>query len=368
MRRPLPAFVLPTSFLIAGIWWQLLAGISFLLLQVFTLATCFALLVIAQHAHAMHACVSAKYVHATDSDNALLAALLTLFFFSGALLFCAHKMHHAIIAARFDGQFTSMTGRVYAIQRDNTRARDTVDLYTFACDNEAIHACIRCSLPAKSNIEIGDYLHINDTPLGAPKGRYRLFLERQGISLTSSPTLESTTLLSRPLFSIYRLLDHLHEHAHTTTMRALSSQSAALVSPMFFGIKAHGDTDSDQFLFTGTSHLLARSGLHVALCLLLWRFLLGVLPIPLFMQNLLLLCFALLYGALTRPSISFLRGLAIFVLYTAGSLLGRRLQFLHLLTFCCLCILLWNPYHLFFLDFQLTFGITFALAFAYHLG
>ena len=146
---------------------------------------------------------------------------------------------------------------------------------------------------------------------------------------------------------------------------ALPEKTSALLSTMFLGVRTDDTLTQNQFLYAGVSHLLARSGLHVALCLLLWQLLSSLVPLPIVASKLLLVGFALLYGLLTNASISFMRLLFFFVLYTTGIILGRSVQALHLLLLLCLCMLLWNPYHVFFLDFELTFALTGAFAFAY---
>ncbi len=215
------------------------------------------------------------------------------------------------------------------------------------------------------NIEPGDMLHITNAPIDCPSGDYGRYLHRLGITYTTHALHENITLLYRPKVSLARLISHISKRLYQAMQSALPEKTSALLSTMFLGVRADDTSVQNQFLYGGVSHLLARSGLHVALCLLLWQLLLSLMPLPLAAEKLLLVLFALLYGLLTNVSISFMRALYFFVLYTAGIILGRSVQALHLLLFICLCMLLWNPYHLFFLDFELSFALTGAFAFAY---
>ena len=224
---------------------------------------------------------------------------------------------------------------------------------------------IRCITQEQSNIETGDILAIKNAPFDAPTGSYGRYLHRAGITHTAHVLHENITLLRRPSISFARLISHISKRLHHAMQSALGDKTKNLLCQMFLGTSRDDAAMQNQFLYLGVSHLLARSGLHVALYLLLWQLLLSLLPVPFIVRNIVLVLLALLYGLLTSVSISFMRALCFFVLYQARTILGRDVRALHLLFLLCLCMLLYNPYHLFFLDFGLTFSLTCAFAFAY---
>ncbi len=316
--------LLPTAALIGGIWWQESAQAP---LQLLLFLSCASLLLIKTHK---------------------LIATGALFFFSGALLLCAHEHSNAIQAPR------ALCGAVHNKWHNDKRECDVFEIDS-----------IQCTTSPQSNIEIGDVLLVKNTPFEAPAGDYGRYLHRAGITHTAQVLAENITLLHRPAISFARLVSHIAERLQHAMQSTLSTKTSTLLSQMFLGVARDDATMQNQFLYGGVSHLLARSGLHVALYLLLWQALLTLLPLPLIMRNILLALLAMLYGLLTSVSISFVRALSFFVLYQARTILGRDVTTLHLLFLLCLCMLLFNPYHVFFLDFELTFALTSAFAFAY---
>ena len=277
-----------------------------------------------------------------------LIATGALFFFSGALLLCAHETQNAIRPPR------ALFGVVQNFWHDTTRERDVFEIRR-----------TRCTTKQSSNIEPGDILRIENTSFDAPSGPYGRYLHRAGITNTADVSQENITLLYRPTISFSRLVSHASKRLEIAMQSSLSENTKTLFSKLILGGRQRDEAMQNQFQYAGVSHLLARSGLHVALCLLLWQALFAIVPLPIIARHLLLILFALLYGLLTSTSISFMRAIYFFVLLQARIILGKDVQALHVLTLICLCMLLWNPYHLFFLDFQLTFALTFAFAFAY---
>ena len=111
----------------------------------------------------------------------------------------------------------------------------------------------------------------------------------------------------------------------------------------------------------GISHYLARSGLHMILFILIWTMVLQFLPVHISVKRVAIAALCIIYSILTWPSISFCRSFFVFLLCQVGMIVNFQVNFLHLLTTTCLLILLFNPIQLFFLDFQLTFSLSFAL-------
>ncbi|MFC1845655.1 ComEC/Rec2 family competence protein [Candidatus Dependentiae bacterium] len=107
---------------------------------------------------------------------------------------------------------------------------------------------------------------------------------------------------------------------------------------------------------------MARSGLHLVIFMFLWGIIFSFIPLPFTYKQLALIGLGLFYCLLSWTSISFIRAISIFLLYKISPLLHKQGQLLHLLTIICLVTLIWNPAQLLFLDFQLSFGLTLALA------
>ena len=112
----------------------------------------------------------------------------------------------------------------------------------------------------------------------------------------------------------------------------------------------------------GILHLLARSGLHLIFFILLLRLLLQLLPCAYPIKQLILLLAVVFYSALSWPSIPFIRASYLFFLYSIALFFRYPTHFLHFLSVVCCATLINNPMQLFAIEFQLSFGITGALA------
>jgi len=176
-------------------------------------------------------------------------------------------------------------------------------------------------------------------------------------------------VLTRPDWNINRWLWDWRHTVYKKMEEKLSPVAQQYCGLMFLGNKQQPSIDSMRTAFNrwGLAHYLARSGLHIVLFIIMWTLLLRLVPIHLRFKRLLLILLCIAYDLLSWSSIPFARAYYVFLLMQAGHLLGRAVNFLHLLTLTCLVILLLNPMQLFFLDFQLSFALTFTLVFFAHI-
>jgi Competence protein len=146
----------------------------------------------------------------------------------------------------------------------------------------------------------------------------------------------------------------------------LSHHGFRFFSSLFLGnrmcIKAKLEETNEQFKTWGISHFLARSGLHLALFIFIWQAILRFIPFPLFIKQFILTLLSCIYFILTWTSAPFTRSFMLFLLNKICFFNKKSFHFLHYLTLVFFCFLLYCPLYLFFLDFQLSFALTFALA------
>ena len=74
---------------------------------------------------------------------------------------------------------------------------------------------------------------------------------------------------------------------------------------------------------------------------------------------------SILYALLSWSSISFMRSLSLFLLYQLCRIVKESYNVLYLTVLLCGITLVVNPLQLFFLDFQLSYALTAALALLY---
>jgi predicted membrane metal-binding protein len=146
----------------------------------------------------------------------------------------------------------------------------------------------------------------------------------------------------------------------------LSPDCFRFFASLFLGnracIKTELEKTNDQFKTWGISHFLARSGLHLALFIFIWQAIFCVIPLPLIVKQIIISLLSCIYFILTWTSAPFTRSFALFILNKVCLFTKTPFHLLHYLTLVCFGFLLYCPLYLFFLDFQLSFALTFALA------
>ncbi len=113
---------------------------------------------------------------------------------------------------------------------------------------------------------------------------------------------------------------------------------------------------------TGTIHLLSVSGLHIGLVTGFFSLLLQAVRFPKRWRILPMMVIIAVYSLMTGLDPPVLRSGLMLFCYFAGELVtSERKPAIHRLTLAALILLIINPYHLFQLGFQLSFGATFGV-------
>lgn len=218
-----------------------------------------------------------------------------------------------------------------------------------------------------NNLTVGDSVIIKKLQCTFPsKESFKFYLMKEGIDATCFTPFLMYKILKKSPYSIDRLLHTYKTQLINSACLKLSPYTNALFSSLFLGYKKKCKQElaqiNEQFKQWGILHYLARSGLHLVIFIFIWQTVLRIIPFSLFIKNSIMLLLGIFYFVLTWPSISFIRAFIIFLLYKLCSYANIQSSLLHLLTLCCFLILLYNPLQLFALDFQLSFILTFALA------
>lgn len=179
------------------------------------------------------------------------------------------------------------------------------------------------------------------------------------------------TILYHPPYSLYRSFFNKKQQLLTALRKKMSLSCYMLFSTLFLGNKTenkkHFGVIKEQFKRWGLSHYLARSGLHLIIFLLIFIFIARYIPIAGTIKSCVLSALCIIYALFSWSSISFIRALLMYLLYCVYLFFNVQINILHLLCLITSIILLINPVQLFFLDFQLSFGLTFALILMNHI-
>lgn len=146
--------------------------------------------------------------------------------------------------------------------------------------------------------------------------------------------------------------------------RKMTRLTSALFSSLFLG-KNSSNLNFYRVKYywniLGISHYLARSGIHIMLLLIIWSYVIFMIPISYVCKQILLILISVLFYALSWPSISFTRAIIGSCFFIFCKLRRIAIAPIHVICIICLLDLLANPFNLFLLEFQLSFGLTFFL-------
>ncbi len=247
--------------------------------------------------------------------------------------------------------------------------------FAFAPDN--LPARLRVTLfwaeDAPESVYYGDRLRLHGsvkTPPQFPDFDYRAYLAEQGIfAVMSVGTSLGVERLGRGGSSILRVGNVVRDRLLRRLDGALSAENAALARGLLFGdTTALSNEVSDAFRRTGLSHVLAISGMNLAILLAgVWFVLrlVGLRPAAAYplvgVSVLVILWLVGLPVSLVRAAIMFGFLALGSVLADLGFILRRSVRLSHGLAAAGLVILAIRPAALFDVGFQLSFGATAAI-------
>jgi len=143
--------------------------------------------------------------------------------------------------------------------------------------------------------------------------------------------------------------------------RVFSEKKCGLLVAMLFGDKNYMEEELyESFQRNGTAHILAVSGIHVHLLYLyVSRFLRRGTKLK---RSLLILLFLFLYAMLAEFSPSVVRASLMIGIHILASLLMQRYDFFSAICFSCFLQILYNPYVICNVGFQLSYLAVYSLA------
>ncbi len=207
----------------------------------------------------------------------------------------------------------------------------------------------------------GDVLPIKEPKHANPGGiSSRLTSQIDGVfyyARTKKLTVLESTADINHKFTLLR--DKIRQHIYTA---ASSSDSASILYAMISADKEF-ITDDTTFLFseTGTSHLLAVSGLHINILISFIAFFLKRFNVKQVVSLLILGTFLVFYACFTGFLPSVLRAGIMAMLFSFALNFGTRYDSVNILSLAGILILACNPFILFDASFQLSFLACFGI-------
>jgi competence protein ComEC len=242
--------------------------------------------------------------------------------------------------------------------------------------------------PATLPLSYGDEIRVPLT-LREPHGfqnftgfDYGLYLRRHGIRATASLTHPEEILLtgkkggSALLRKVYTWREEIRKKAAET----LSGEGLAIFLAMVIGESGYlTNSIRDDFMASGTTHILSISGSHLALVAFLFfngtKWMILRIPEPLLLRlgrrilpSRLALFLSVppvfLYGLLAGNQVATNRSMLMIAIFLLGQILNREQNLLNPLGLSALAILLFDPYQVYDISFQLSFGSVLSIALA----
>jgi len=214
-------------------------------------------------------------------------------------------------------------------------------------------------------IKEGDIITIYDIQLEQPKSQsdYELYLIKEGFWATGRSTKHTQ-------FTCQKQPPSFQQKFLCLLKKQLSKKSRSLFDPLFLGKKEKNKSSLDvqhKSIYWGIAHHMARSGVHLAILFGLIMLLLHYTQFAYIYRYAACVILLTTYALISQSSISFLRALCMILLYIFAKILKKIPSSLHTLTLTTLLTLFYNPMQLFFLDFQLSFGITYIIIWLFNI-
>lgn len=148
--------------------------------------------------------------------------------------------------------------------------------------------------------------------------------------------------------------------------KSLQSVQSSLIKSIAFGNQGYLDKDSlSLFSITGTAHIIAVSGLHVGVLVLILHYVLKKLNMGKNQVLLTTMIILFLYAYMVGFPVSIIRANCMYYLYVGGYFLERRYDAINSLMLMAFVLLLYNPFTLFSVSFQLSFAATLSILLFY---
>ena len=219
----------------------------------------------------------------------------------------------------------------------------------------------------KSIGNVGDKIQLSNCTITKPKCKeFEKYLQKEKVDGTIFIGNRRLKISRGNTLSINKSTHDTKNRVVERIGKKLDPETCSLFSSIFLGEKSRCNKEYNEFRNEfkkwGLSHLLARSGLHLIIFLLSITILLTLVQVPIYLQTIIQSIALLIYYFLSWPSTSFRRAALFFAFWQICHFFELQKNYLHILNLTCILSLLINPYLLFFLDFQLSFGLTYALA------
>lgn len=194
---------------------------------------------------------------------------------------------------------------------------------------------------------------------------YRMYLKSKKIHMIMDSSIQKIKIDTEDVKKLHYLLAQFKYTFIDKTMKVMSIEKAGVLAGIMFGDKNYIDGKTyENFQRNGTAHILAVSGIHIGILYSVLEVLLKKYSNSL-LKDIVVVLILFVYAALSEFSPSVMRAVIMIILFIISKRCYRRYDFLSSAGFVAFILLLYNPYILFNVGFQLSFAAVFSLGSIY---
>lgn len=196
---------------------------------------------------------------------------------------------------------------------------------------------------------------------------YRLYLAQHGVSATVFARVEDIKVFGESSGIFIRSIGlAIRKRIVEVINSSLPSQQAGLLSGILIGYREGLSKEvQDVFSDSGLSHVMAVSGANVAFLVAPLAFLFKKLYIRRAVANTAIICVLVFFVFITGFEPSVVRAVIMAIVMLLGQIARRETDIFTSIAFASLLLLIYNPFNLFNIGFQLSFAATLSLVFFY---
>jgi len=216
-------------------------------------------------------------------------------------------------------------------------------------------------------LKITGQMNLPDRPRNPGGFNYRGYLSQSGVSASVFSTNDQIIPLKEIRANMllkYGL--HLRGKIIKTIEESLPEQQAGLLTGMLIGYR-EGLIEEIQEVFSdsGLTHIMAVSGANIAFIVFPMLFILKKLRVNYKAANILVMNTLVLFVLITGFEPSVLRAVIMAETALLGKIINRETEVINSISLAAMVLLIYNPYNLFSIGFQLSFAATLSLVLFY---
>lgn len=289
------------------------------------------------------------------------------FFFIGILIL---TLSSKTCFTNYYGKYIEMEGYVNSYYKENSY---TVDIVKINSNDEAFKIKEKIRLKVEdSDLNIGDYIKFKGKLRPLEKGSNpKLFNEE--LYLKSKKITGKVNLKSYESLSVKQgnkiglnIKNFFNNYVKTTFNNYLNEDQAKFLSAVVLAdSNILEEATRENFRLLGLSHILAVSGLHINLITMIMSFIISKLNINYKLGNIILLISLWAYGYLIAFPISALRAIIMASIFILAKISLEGVDRIKSLSLAVIITLFINPYNLFSIGFQLSYGAVLSIILLY---